>query len=238
MKIIGIIPARIGSTRLPRKALIDLCGLPMIVRVYKAAAKWDKWDDLVVATDSEEIIQVCAKHGITALMTDENHGDCLDRAHEISTKIDAHRYIIIQGDEALFDYRMLENVDLSPSVINFYTDVSEDEVNNPNIVKVVINNQKEAVYFSRFAIPYQDKKTKRKDVNFSYFKQLGCYILDFEALNSYTILESGLENAEGIGLLRFIEYGIPIHMEYTPIDTISIDTKEDKEKVIRILKNR
>ncbi len=128
MKIIGIIPARFGSTRYRGKPLCDILGKPMILRVYESAKKWDKWYKLYVATDDERISNCCDKYNIPWLMTDVKHKDCLDRCAEAAEilknqGIEADRYIIIQGDEPLFDIKIFKDVDMQYDNINFYSKI-------------------------------------------------------------------------------------------------------------------
>ena len=152
MNYIGLIPARYNSSRLPGKPLCDLVGKTMIHRVYNAAQKWANWDKVYVITDHELIFKECARNNIPAIMTRDDHLDCLDRAAEavdiLSSKgIGADRYIIIQGDEPLFNTNSL-NTDLSPPIVNFYTETNDNsELYDPNCVKVVITKNKKALYY-------------------------------------------------------------------------------------------
>ena len=120
---IGIIPARHQSLRFPGKPLCDICGKPMIWHVYTSVMKWPNWKEVYVATDSKGIVEKCVELGIPCIMTREDHTDCLDRAAEVSEKLEkenrgADKYIIIQGDEPLFNVDIL-NTDLTPSIIKF-----------------------------------------------------------------------------------------------------------------------
>ena len=129
MKYIGIIPARYKSSRFPGKPLCDLLGQPMIERVYNSVREWKNWEEVYVATDDDRIKSECTKLGIPVIMTRDDHQDCLDRAAEVVEILenegkDADRYIIIQGDEPLFKVETLDT-DLSPSIVNFYTEVHD-----------------------------------------------------------------------------------------------------------------
>ncbi len=242
MTYIGIIPARHQSSRFPGKPLCDILGKPMIQRVYESVKRWDKWKEVYVATDSNEIWDECKRLAIPVLMTKNTHQDCLDRAAEIVEKLEkngvvADRYIVIQGDEPLFNVGTL-NTDLSPSIVNFYTEVHDQyDKYDSNAVKVVVSRNQRAIYFSRYSIPYHDKKTKRNSENVVINKQIGIYSFSGEMLKLYNILNStSLENMEGIGLNRLIENDIEVHMRYTKYDSISVDTPEDRNRIINIIK--
>ena len=244
MKYIGIIPARYQSSRFPGKPLCDILGKPMIQRVYESVMHWNKWEEVYVATDSDIIWDECKRLDIPVLMTKDTHQDCLDRAAEAVEKLEinghiADRYIIIQGDEPLFDYLIL-NTDLSPTIVNFYTEVHDNyDKYDSNAVKVIVSRNQKAIYFSRYSIPYHDKNTKRSNEDVSILKQIGVYSFSGEMLKLYNQLKSSpLENMEGIGLNRLIENDIEIHMRYTKYDSISVDTSEDRDRIISIIKRR
>jgi len=240
---IGLIPARYASSRFPGKPLCDLLGKPMIQRVYEQAIKWEKFDKVYVATDSVEIQMSCYANKIPCLMTSPDCTDCLDRAWEASQQLEssgqgADRYIIIQGDEPLFNVETL-NVDYSDDCINFYTEATTD-INDPNAVKVVVSKLGRAMYFSRFSLPYCDVSTMRGGINIkTVYKQIGVYAFSEVALDIYHDLDSSpLENTEGIGLNRLLENDYVVDMKYTEHDSISVDTPEDREKVIEIMKGQ
>ncbi|MHA1470260.1 MAG: 3-deoxy-manno-octulosonate cytidylyltransferase [Candidatus Asgardarchaeia archaeon] len=244
MKYIGIIPARYQSSRFPGKPLCDILGMPMIKRVYDSVMVWDKWDKVFVATDSSDIARKCTDFSIPFIMTKDSHTDCLDRAAEVVERLEdsgtfADRYIVIQGDEPLFNTETL-NVDLSPSIVNFYTEVHDPyDMYDSNAVKVVVSRNQKALYFSRYSIPYHDEKTKRTNDDVKIIKQIGVYAFSGEMLKLYSYLKSSpLENMEGIGLNRLIENDIEIHMRYTEHDSISVDTPEDRNRIVEIIKKR
>jgi len=241
---IGIIPARYQSSRFPGKPLCDILGKPMIQIVYESVMKWDRWKAVYIATDSNLIEEECQKINIPCIMTRKNHLDCLDRAAEVVNTLElknegAEKYIVIQGDEPLFDVRTLD-VDLSPSIINFYIEVKEkEEKYDSNTVKVIVSKNKRAIYFSRYSIPYHDEKTKRNYDKVVIHKQICAYVFTGEMLNLYTNLKpTALENMEGIGLNRLIENDIEVHMRHTKYDSIGIDVPEDRDRVINIIKRR
>ena len=243
-KFIGIIPARYQSSRFPGKPLCDILGKPMIEHVYNSVKKWTYWKKVYVATDNSKIFDICEKLGIPVLITGEKHIDCLDRAAEVVKILEkrnegADKYIIIQGDEPLFDVRTLD-VDMEDNLINFYTEIQDEyDIYDNNAVKVVVSKHSKAIYFSRYTIPYHDKQTKRKDIDLKIYKQIGVYVFSGELLRKYSELESSyLEQMEGIGLNRFIENDIPISMRYTSYDSISVDTFDDRERIISILRKK
>jgi len=239
---IGIIPARYQSSRFPGKPLCDILGKPMIQRVYESVMKWDNWKKVYVATDSKEIFNRCKEINIPCLITRGDHTDCLDRAAEVVDILEkkeegSDKYIVIQGDEPLFDVRTL-NVDLSPSIVNFYTEVVDlSEKYDTNTVKVIVSKNNKAIYFSRYSIPYHDEKTKRIYDEVVIYKQICAYLFTGEMLKIYTNLKStSLENMEGIGLNRLIENDIEIHMRHTSYDSIGVDVPEDRDRAILLMK--
>jgi len=245
MNFIGIIPARYASSRFPGKPLCDILGQPMIKRVYDSVMKWPKWDKVYVATESYEIVKACESWEIPFLMTGDHHVDCLDRAAEAAQILEdkgilADRYIVIQGDEPLFDTRTL-NVDLTPEIVNFYTEtVDNNDLYDSNAVKVVVSKGKKALYFSRYTIPYHDEKTCRTDaLSLTVYKQIGVYSFSHEGLEKYTSLPPGyLEQIEGIGLLRLLANDIDVHMRHTKYDSISVDTPTDRLRIIEMIRKK
>jgi 3-deoxy-manno-octulosonate cytidylyltransferase (CMP-KDO synthetase) len=241
MKFIGIIPARYASSRFPGKPLCIIDGLPMIVRVYRSANKWDKWQNLYLATDDERIRKCCEEYKIPCIMTRDDHTDCLDRCAEAANKLKeqnivADRYIIVQGDEPLFNANTL-NADYSKENINFYTKITEpSEIDDQNVPKIVVSKSGRALYFSRYGIPFHDPKTKRTKEDPVFYKQIGVYAMSLDQLNKYVSLSStNLENFEGIGLNRLLENDIDVYMAYTEFDSVSVDTESDRQKVEKII---
>jgi len=214
----------------------------MIWHVYTSVVKWPKWKKVYVATDNDNIAEKCKELKIPYIMTRDDHTDCLDRAAEVVEKLgkqrkDAEKYIIIQGDEPLFNVGTLDT-DLSPSVVNFYTQVQDNcDMYDTNTVKVVVSKNNKALYFSRYSIPYHDEKTKRTDDEVTIYKQIGVYVFTGEMLSLYANLgSSSLENMEGIGLNRLLENDIDVHMRYTRHDSISVDVPDDRDRIISLIK--
>ncbi len=232
MKAIAVIPARLASTRLPRKMLREIAGQPLLAHVYKGVRACALLDDVIVATDSEEIAQLCRDNGWHAQMTSTAHHSGTERVHEVSKSVTADVYINVQGDEpmtrpehiaVLIDLMKDSNI----KVGTLKTPAAAEDTANPNVVKVVTDISGRALYFSRATIPYdRDASTPR------YFKHLGFYAYRKEALERFCGLpESSLERSERLEQLRFLENGIPIYVTETPFDTIGVDTEEDLRRV-------
>ena len=239
MKAIAVIPARLASTRLTRKALRDLAGLPMIGHVYRGVCASPLLDGVIIATDSEEIMEVCQKHGWQARMTSAQHRSGTERVHEISNSVTADVYLNVQGDEPLTrpeHIASLLTVMINPNVQvgTLKTPAAPADIPNPNAVKVVADTEGRALYFSRATIPHD-----RDGARPLYYKHLGFYAYRKPALDRFVSLpESSLERSERLEQLRFLENGIPIYVGETPYDTIGVDTEEDLERVASMLVNR
>ena len=237
MQTLAIIPARLASTRLPRKMLREIAGKPLVGWVYEAVRSSPILSDVIVATDSEEILGVCRKHGWKAQMTSAAHRSGTERAHEIANSIAADVYLNVQGDEPLVrseQIAILLDVMKDPTVQvgTVKTPCPTEEINNPNVVKVVTAPRGNALYFSRATIPFdRDGRGPR------YFKHLGLYAYRKAALDLFVSQpESALEKSERLEQLRFLENGIPIHVGETPYDSIGVDTEEDFQRVTKILR--
>jgi 3-deoxy-manno-octulosonate cytidylyltransferase (CMP-KDO synthetase) len=237
MKAIAVIPARLASTRLARKALREIGGLPMVGRVYEAVRSSPMLADVIIATDSDEIMNACQKHGWKALMTSANHRSGTERVHEISNLLAADIYLNVQGDEPLTrpeHVSSLLDVMKNPDVLvgTLKTPAPPGDVNNPNAVKVVTGSNGKALYFSRATIPHD-----RDNTHPSYFKHLGFYAYRKSALDRFvTLPESSLERSERLEQLRFLENGVSIYVGETRFDTVGVDTEEDLQRVEEILR--
>jgi len=239
MKAIAVIPARLASTRLPRKMLRQIAGQTLIARVYKGVRSSPRLDSVIVATDSDEIMQHCRQHGWNARMTSAAHRSGTERVREISDSVAADVYLNIQGDEPLTRAEHIAALldlmqDPSIQVGTLTTPASPEDIRNPNAVKVVTDAAGRALYFSRATIPYD-----RDGASPIYFKHLGFYAYRKAALDRFCALpESSLERCERLEQLRFLENGIAIHVAETPYDTVGVDTEEDLRRVERILRQR
>jgi 3-deoxy-manno-octulosonate cytidylyltransferase (CMP-KDO synthetase) len=238
MKTIAVIPARLASTRLPRKMLREIAGQTLLARVYQGVRSCSALDDVIVATDSDEIMQVCRRHGWHVRMTSSSHRSGTERVHEVANVIAADVYVNVQGDEPMTRAEHLTTLlDLMKNsevqVGTLKTAAAPEDINNPSAVKVVTDSTGRALYFSRATIPYD-----RDDTKPGYFKHLGFYAYRKAALDRFcTLPESSLERSERLEQLRFLENGIPIYVAETPFDTVGVDTEEDLQRAERILRS-
>jgi len=244
MKYCGLIPARYNSSRFPGKALCDLNGKTMIRRTFESVSKWNKWEKVYVVTDDKRIAKECKKYSIPYIITSADNPDGIDRCAEAAKKIYDDesllfdRYIIVQGDEPMFNSKTLD-VDLSSDIIGFYTKAITEDLNNPNVVKVVVDRNGRAIYLSRLSIPYEASITRRNYSPLKAIKQTGVYSFTYNSLQTFKeIGVSYLESVEGIGLLRLIEQDISVQMKYTPFQVKDVNTKEDQVKLNLYLSNR
>jgi 3-deoxy-manno-octulosonate cytidylyltransferase (CMP-KDO synthetase) len=229
LNAIAVIPARIGSTRLARKVLREIAGKPMLAHVYEAAKKSPLLREVIIATESEDVMQVARAHGWTAQMTSAAHRSGTDRIHEVSQRIAADIYVNIQGDLPLLHPGQLE-VLLRP--------MQRAEVMVSTVMTACpAQDAGRALYFSRSAIPFD--RDKRSDGSIQYFKHLGLYAYRKAALDRFCSLpESRLEAAERLEQLRLLENGIDIYVEETPFGSVEVDTEDDLRRVEEMLKAR
>lgn len=247
MKIVAMIPARLEASRFPRKLLQDLGGKSVIVRTYEATLGTQLFDDVIVVTDSQEIIEEIESNGGKAMMSQQEHQSGSDRIAEAIAQIDADIVVNVQGDEPFTDADSLrdllavfvndveERIDIAS--LMFRID-NEEEINNPNNVKVVTDEHKCALYFSRAPIPFaRDRKTALNSQSKpNYFKHIGIYAFRKEALLKATSLPiNALEQIEKLEQLRFIANGMKIRMVLTSKHPIGIDTPEDLERAKAML---
>lgn len=239
MHAIAVIPARLASTRLPRKMLREIAGRPLIGAVYEAVRSSPLLEDVIVATDSDEILRICRQHGWKAEMTSPNHRSGTERVHEIATRCGAEVYVNVQGDEPMIRPEHITSLlevmqDSEAQVGTLKTAANEEDIHNPNAVKVVTGANGQALYFSRATIPFD-----RDSIGPRYFKHLGIYAYRRAALERFVNLpESALEKTERLEQLRFLENGIPIRVAETPYDSIGVDTEEDLQRVMAALRRR
>ncbi|HEY0566063.1 MAG TPA: 3-deoxy-manno-octulosonate cytidylyltransferase [Terriglobales bacterium] len=244
MDAIAIIPARIASTRLPRKILREIAGKTMLERVYSAARGCGQLSDVIVATDSGEILSVCETNGWTARLTSDQHRSGTDRVHEVATALmqagkadESTVFVNVQGDEPLarpehLDALLRPMQDPNVLISTVATDCKEEDVANPNAVKVVTRSDGRALYFSRSTIPFD----RDKAANIAYRKHLGFYAYRYAALDRFHQMpESSLERSERLEQLRFLENGFDILVEHTPHDTIGVDTEADLQRVEQLI---
>lgn len=241
MRILGVIPARYASSRLPGKPLTDILGKPMVWWVYQAAMQSPLLDDLVVATDDERILAVCKEHGMNAVMTRADHDTPTSRIQEVSCLIQADLYLQIMGDEPLIDPKAFELI--LPKTLPddpYYVAGVTNRMEHPADVidfsnqKVVCNARREILLISRSPIPYP-----KGTADFEYEKITGIQLFSKKALVFYAATpKSALEKAEENDLMRFIENGHTVHAVLSPYKTVSVDTPKDVDIVCDILKKR
>lgn len=243
LTLVCLIPARLESSRFPDKPLAEINGVPMVNRVYGLAKSSGYFKEVYVVTPNHKIFTHCHEAGINVLPTPPSPDDCIDCAAMgaealMKDQFIFDRYVILQGDEPLFDCRVLEDLDYSAECINLFTSTSRlaDRIDD-NIVKVMFDSNYNAIYFSRYYLPHVNSLTTRGIDEVHPHKQLGVYIFSLAILRKFHSLDpSFLERAEGIGLNRLIENGVPIQMQYSPHDSISVDLPSDIDKVEGILR--
>jgi len=247
--IVGIIPARYGSTRLAAKPLVDLCGKPMIQHVCERASQATLLDEVIVATDDDRIVTVVKNFGGNAIMTPASLRSGTDRIAFVAKELrDADIVVNIQGDEPLIAPAMIDEAvrplmnDASIVVGTIVKKIGQsEEISNPNVVKVVLDDENNALYFSRSPIPYMRDNNSVESwyTHHTYFKHFGLYVFRREFLLKFAQWdESKLEKIEKLEQLRILEHGFKIKATITEHDSIPIDTAEDAEKVRTILQQQ
>lgn len=241
MKAVAVIPARYGSTRLPGKPLLDICGKPLIQRVWEVVSRVHGLDKIIVATDDERIAEVVRGFGGKALMTSADCQSGSDRVREVAQTVDADVYVNVQGDEPLLEPSAIEKLlevfahDSSVQVATLCSSISQEEAQSPNQVKVVRDHAGNALYFSRASLPFVREANEKSD----YFGHIGSYAYRKEALCSFTSLPaSSLEQAEKLEQLRFLQAGIPIRVIEVPKMGVGVDTQEDLERVRTVVREK
>jgi 3-deoxy-manno-octulosonate cytidylyltransferase (CMP-KDO synthetase) len=240
VNFLGVIPARLHSTRLPRKVLREIAGLPMVVQVFNRVRACTLLGDVLVATDSEEVVEVCHAHHVPAVMTGADHPSGTDRLWEVSRARVADVYVNIQGDEPLVTCGHIETL-IGPfltqpevQVTTLKIRATPAEAASVTVNKVVTNTHGDALYFSKHAIPFDRDKR-----GVTYWKHVGLYAYRRAVLDVFHRLPpSPLERAEGLEQLRLLEEGVAIRVLETAEPTIGVDTEEDLRTVDAILARR
>jgi 3-deoxy-manno-octulosonate cytidylyltransferase (CMP-KDO synthetase) len=241
LRVIAVIPARLASTRLPRKVLLPLAGRPMLAWVYEAARACSQLERVIVATDSEEVMELGRAEGWEMRMTSPELASGSDRVHAVSLEVDADIYVNVQGDEPLLRPEHIDAL-LRPFARHEHSDVTtlstpcaQDDIANPNAVKVVTAADGRALYFSRATIPFDRDGLGA----FPYRKHLGLYAYRKAALARFAALPPGkLEQTEKLEQLRMLEDGMRVYVEATEFETIGVDTEADLRAVEAILRRR
>ena len=247
MKFVGIIPARYASTRFPGKPLADILGQPMIQRVYERASH--VLDTVVVATDDQRIYDAVVQFGGRVVMTSENHKTGTDRCYGALIKLPETYDVVIniQGDEpfiaidqieALKNCFVSDQIQLATLVKPFDANTSFEELENPNTPKVILSQAGEAICFSRSVIPYLRGVEKSQwAAAHTYYKHIGIYAYRTDILAQITkMTQTPIEKAESLEQLRWLENGLHIHVAITHSDNHSIDTPEDLQRVVALMK--
>jgi len=250
MKTVVIIPARLDSTRLPRKVLLNICSKPMIQHVYEASLKAKNIDEVYIATDSQEVKSICEKFTTNIVMTSDKHKSGTDRLAEAVSQISCDYVVNVQGDEPLIDPFLIselaevlkeEDIEMVSAMHKIDT---TDELKSVNSVKVTVDNNSKALYFSRSIIPHH-----RDDWNtllehhstipnaLKFYKHIGIYGYKKHFLKKYATMEQTyLEKLEKLEQLRVLENGFKIRMIETNYKPVGVDIQEDLERVREIMK--
>ncbi|MBR7118383.1 MAG: 3-deoxy-manno-octulosonate cytidylyltransferase [Helicobacteraceae bacterium] len=235
-----IIPARLHSTRLPNKLLLPLGGIPIIIRTANIAREIDS---TIVACDSEEIVDICKKHNIDCILTSKEHTSGTDRCAEAAEKLkldDDEVVVNLQGDEPFIESSIIENLKQSMNdairtksafMVSCYKEIDSTNADDSNLVKVVLDNDNFALYFSRSKIPYN-----RDNVEVSYFGHIGIYAFSAKSLSEFcNFSKSQIEDVEKLEQLRVLWYGKKILMIKVETKSIGIDTKIDYENALKLI---
>ena len=242
MRVVGIIPARYASTRLPVKPLEDSLGYPMIWWVYKRVSKVKQLNEIIVATDDERILSVCNQYEIPVIMTSSNHPNGAMRLQEVSETITADFYVQLNGDEPLMNTDAIiaaipetvpQDVEFGTNIITQIDDPAQ--VLDSSNIKMVFDDEMNALYMSRTPIPYPFKS-----IDFQYYKHVGIIGYNKKMLDFYKHSTPGrFEQIEGIDTLRFLDYGKQLKLSLVPdCHSLSVDTQKDLEMVRRMMKEQ
>ena len=242
MKVVGIIPARYASTRLPGKPLKDILGYPMIWWVYKRVCSVKTLDEIYVATDDNRIKEVCEHYDIPVIMTSPEHPNGAMRLQEVSETVQADFYVQLNGDEPLMNTDAIiaaipesvpQDVEFGTNIITQIDDPAQ--VMDASNIKMVFDDQMNALYMSRTPIPYPFKS-----IDFQYYKHVGIIGYNKMMLDFYKNSRPGrFERIEGIDTLRFLDYGKQLKLSLVPdCHSLSVDTQKDLDMVIKMMKEQ
>lgn len=241
MKTVAVIPARYKSSRFLGKPLADLCGRPMIWWVYNQVKKVNEIDEVYVATDDIRIAEKCKELGISYVMTRDDHGTSTERVYEVAQKIKSDLYVVINGDEPLIDHEIIRAIIPKHEIsIGFYVSNLMTAIKSPveavdfTNIKVVTDEDNNALFFSRSPIPYP-----KASIDYKYYKHVGVLIYDINALRFFAETEKGFnERIEDVNELRFVEHGKKVKMVKVEASSLSIDTPKDLEHVKLVLEEK
>jgi 3-deoxy-manno-octulosonate cytidylyltransferase (CMP-KDO synthetase) len=232
LKVLGVIPARFGSTRLPAKVLADIHGKPMVVRVFEAARRASLLSDLIVATDSDEVADCCKKWRVPAVLTYRGHETGSDRVAEVARNIPAARYVNIQADEPMVDPAVIDAaVRLHAegcAAVNVCSPLTERENYSPNCVKAFILLDSDQIWDFQRAAAHETVNARR---------QLGLYVFSYDALMVFrSHAPQERELSERVEMLRLLDHGVRIHGLTVDHNSIAVDTPDDLERVREAMK--
>lgn len=244
-KIIGIIPARLASTRLERKLLQDICGKSVLQRTYESVLQSRIFDEVLIAADHEELISHATSFGADAIMTSTSHQSGTDRIAELASKYQARDIIInIQGDEPFISKEHLTTIvglfNTTIEIASLYTKIeSTEELHQNSVVKLCFDLNYFALFFSRHPIPYlRNSATQNWLEHYNYYRHIGIYGFRNETLQKITKLKiSSLEKAESLEQLRWLENGYKIKMGEVKEKCIGIDTEMDLVNARKLIVN-
>jgi 3-deoxy-manno-octulosonate cytidylyltransferase (CMP-KDO synthetase) len=233
MKTVALIPARMGATRFPAKLVADLCGKPLIARTYLSTVETGVFDEVMVVTDHQDIAEIIEAEGGRVFLSQQEHESGSDRIAEAVKNMDAEVVVNVQGDEPFQDRKSLQNLvevfnNNEVEVASMMSRIVDPiQVDNPNVVKVVVDKHGFALYFSRSPLPYR----RNPDIEVPVYKHIGIYAYRRQALVRFTELEkSQLERVEMLEQLRLLENGIRIKMIESNHQAVAVDTEQDLEK--------
>jgi len=241
-KVVVVIPARYAATRLPGKPLVSLAGKPMVQRVYERAKQAQTVQRVFVATDDQRILDVVAGFGGEARMTRTDHRTGTERIAEVAASVEGDVFVNVQGDEPLIDPSSIDTAvaalleEPAAQIATVATPIRHaGDIMDPNVVKTVLDFEENALYFSRAPIPWV-RDTQQK-VHVKYWKHLGLYVFQRDALLEYPTLPQGeLEKIEQLEQLRWMENGWKIRVAEVAHDAVSVDVPEDVARVEKLLK--
>ena len=242
MRVVGVIPARYASSRLPGKPLADICGKPMVWWVYQRSIRAGVLDEIYVATDDIRVKSACMSYGIPVIMTQNTHREAANRLQEISKNIKADFYIQINGDEPLLDPQYIKSAipETVPQDIEFGTNLVTKmydpvEVNDPSNIKVIFDIDHNVSYLSRAPIPFP-----YRSIEFDYYKHIGIIGYNKKMLDFYAENPPGrFEIIEGIATLRFADYGKKLLcIEVDDSESLSVDTIMDLEHIRKVIREK
>ena len=243
MTVSALIPARLNSSRLEKKLIKDLDGIPIIVRTYKNIVSTNLFKEVIVVTDADEIVEILKRHNIKFLKSLKSHNTGTDRIAEFADKFNSDIIVNVQGDEPFINKDDLIKIinefkcdsNNLVNVVSLMIKLSNiDEINNPNNVKVVVDNNNDSILFSRSIIPFD-----RDDLKPNYYKHIGVYAFRTLYLKKFARYgQTPLEKAEMIEALRIVEHGEKIRMIEIFKEHVSIDTIDDLKMAESILKQK